>query len=129
MIALDTNIFIYVLNGHEQFGPLSAQLLKNKDPKTASRLVYAEILASPKLDNEAMRSKALAFLDELDIKWQDVNNKVLMEAASLRRSRPKLKLIDALHLASAKISQAEMFFTNDQDLQLLKIPSLDIKGL
>ena len=129
MIALDTNIFIYVLNGHEQFGPLSAQLLKNKDPKTASRLVYAEILASPKLDNEAMRSKALAFLDELDIKWQDVNNKVLMEAASLRRSRPQLKLVDALHLASAKISQAEMFFTNDQDLQLLKIPSLDIKGL
>ena len=129
MIALDTNIFIYVLNGHERFGPLSAQLLKNKDPKTASRLVYAEILASPKLNDEIMRSKALAFLDELDIKWQDINDNVLMEAASLRRSRPQLKLVDALHLASAKISQAEMFFTNDQDLQLLKIPSLDIKGL
>ena len=129
MIALDTNVFIYVLNGHEQFGPLSAKLLKNKESKTASRLVYAEVLASPKLEDEVLRSKALLFLNELDIKWQEINDNVLIEAASLRRQWPKLKLVDALHVASAITAHAEMFFTNDQDLRLLKIPGLDIKGL
>jgi predicted nucleic acid-binding protein len=129
MIALDTNIFIYVLNGHEQFGPPSAMLLKDKEPKTASRLVYAEVLASPKLEDELIRSKAVSFLDKLDIKWQEVNYNVLIEAANLRRQQPGLKLIDALHIASAIIAHAETFFSNDQDLQLLKISELIIKSL
>jgi len=129
MIALDTNVFIYVLNGHEQFGLLSAKLLKGREPKTASRLVYAEVLASPNLEDEILRSKVLLFLDELDIKWQEVNDNVLIEAANLRRQQPKLKLIDALHIASAIITQAETFFTNDQDLQSLKISRLKIESL
>jgi predicted nucleic acid-binding protein len=129
MIALDTNVFIYVLNGHEQFGQLSAKLLKDKESKTASRLVYAEVLASPKLEDEILHSKALLFLNELDIQWQEVNNNVLIEAANLRRQQPKLKLIDALHIASAIIAHAEIFFTNDQDLQSLRISELKIKSL
>jgi len=129
MIALDTNIFIYVLNGHEQFGPLSAMLLKDKEPKTASRLVYAEVLASPKLEDELIRSKAVSFLDKIDIKWQEINHNVLIEAANLRRQQPRLKLINALHIASAIIAHADTFFSNDQDLQVLKISELNIKSL
>ena len=129
MIALDTNVFIYILNGHEQFGPLAAKLLKSSGPKMASRLVYAEVLSSPKLEDEILRSKVLLFLDELDIKWQEINDNVNIEAARLRRQQPKLKLVDALHLASAIISNAEAFFTNDKDLQLLKTIGLEIKGL
>jgi predicted nucleic acid-binding protein len=129
MIALDTNIFIYVLNGHEEFGPISAKLLKSKDTKTASRLVYAEVLASPKLDDAILRSKTLLFLDELDIKWQEISDAVLMEAAQLRRQQPTMKLVDALHVASAIVTHSETFFTNDQNLASLKIPTLDIKGL
>ncbi len=129
MIAIDTNVFIYVLNGHERFGPLSAKLLKNKESKTASKLVYAEVLASPKLEDEILRSKALLFLDELNIKWQELNNNVLIESANLRRRQSKLKLIDALHIASAIIVHAETFFTNDQDLLSLNISGLKIKSL
>lgn len=129
MIALDTNIFIYVLNGHERFGPLSAKLFKDKEPKTASRLVFAEVLASPKLEDELLRSKTVSFLDELDVKWQEINHDVLIEAARLRRQQPRLRLIDALHIASAIIAHAETFFSNDQDLQLLKISELNIRSL
>jgi predicted nucleic acid-binding protein len=129
VIAIDTNVFIYVLNGHERFGPLSAKLLKNKESKTASKLVYAEVLASPKLEDEILRSKALLFLDELNIKWQELNNNVLIESANLRRRQSKLKLIDALHIASAIIVHAETFFTNDQDLLSLNISGLKIKSL
>lgn len=129
MIALDTNVFIYILNGHEKFGPPSAQLFRSKDTKMASRLVYAEVLASPKLENEILRSKTLSFLNELDIKWQEVNGNVLIEAARLRRQHPTLKLVDALHVTSAIVAHAEKFFTNDQNLLSLKIPGLDIESL
>lgn len=129
MIALDTNIFIYVLNGHDEFGPLSANLLKNKETKIASKLVYAEVLASPKLNDEGLRSKALLFLDELDVQWKEVNDNILLEAARLRRQYPILKLVDGLHIASAIMAHAETFFTNDQNLLSLKIVDLDIKSL
>jgi len=118
MFLMDTNS-----SGH------SAILLKDKEPKTACRLVYAEVLASPKLEDELIRSKAVSFSDKLDIKWQEVNYNVLIEAANLRRQQPGLKLIDALHIASAIIAHAETFFSNHQDLQLLKISELNIKSL
>ncbi len=129
MIALDTNIFIYILNGHEEFGPLAAKLLKNLGTKSASKLVYAEVLASPKLNDEILQSKALSFLNELDIQWQEVNDNVLIEVARLRRQNPTLKLVDALHIASSIVMHAETFFTNDQNLTSLKIAGLDIKSL
>jgi len=91
--------------------------------------VYAEVLASLKLEDELIRSKVVSFLDKLDIKWQEVNYNVLIEAANLRRQQPGLKLVDALHIASAIIVHAETFFSNDQDLQLLKISELNIKSL
>ena len=71
----------------------------------------------------------MSFLDKLDIKWQEISYNVLIEAANLKRQHPELKLVDALHIASAIIAFAETFFSNDQDLQLLKISELNIKSL
>jgi predicted nucleic acid-binding protein len=130
MIAFDTNIFIYVLNGDSQFGPAASKLLKaTQRPKMASELVFGEILASPKLQDISLQNKALLFLNALDIQWQKINRDVLFEAAGLRRQHPNLKLVDALHIASAIVGQAEIFFTNDQDLVHLKGVDLDIRSV
>jgi predicted nucleic acid-binding protein len=130
MIALDTNIFIYVLNADSRFGPGAAKLLKTiQQPKVASELVFAEILASPKLLDASLQNKALSFLNAIDIEWQKVTKEVLFEAAHLRRLQPSCKLADAIHIASGITRQAEAFVTNDQDLIRLKNVGIDIRSL
>jgi predicted nucleic acid-binding protein len=130
MIGLDTNVFIYVLNADSQFGPEAAKLLKTiQQRKAASELVFAEILASPRLQDASLQNKALSFLNALDIEWQKVTKDVLFEAAHLRRLQPSCKLADAIHIASAITAQAEAFVTNDQDLVLLKDIGIDIRSL
>jgi predicted nucleic acid-binding protein len=118
-VAIDTNLLIYVLQGHDSFGEPARQLMTSfsKADLVASEAVFGEILSNPLFQaNAAAHKQAANFLENIDISYVATTRQVYLEAATLRRHQPSLKLPDAIHLASAWLSQAEVFVTNDKQL-------------
>lgn len=128
MIAFDTNIFIYVLEGNEQFGPKAASALRQAQGNgCASQFVYLELLSNRAFSDDHKRNIAISFLDSQRLQFIETNKQVLLEAARLRATMmPKIGAGDALHLASALYTGAENFITNDINLSKLKINGLEI---
>lgn len=131
MIALDTNIFIYVLESDRQFGKKAADVLRGVQGNgSAAMLVYLELLSSRAFLDSSHRNIALSFLDSQRLQFVELSKGVLLKAARLRAGlTPKLGVGDALHLACAMYAGAETFVTNDQDLVKLQIPGLKIISL
>lgn len=129
MIALDSNVFIYLLNAHPEFGPKAEQAARNPDLKVASELVFAEIFSSTKLNNAALRHETRTFMEALPVNYLPISKDTNLLAGQLRRKNKKLALADALHIACALEAGAESFITNDKALTRLKIPGLQIETL
>ncbi len=129
MIAVDTTLFIYTLNAHQGFGSKSANILRSKDYKVASELVFAEVFSSTKLHSLALRRETQEFLETLKIAYIAANRDTFLITGALRREHPSLKLADAIHLASALQAGADSFITNDQNLVKLKIKGLKVVSL
>lgn len=131
MIALDTNIFIYVLEGNSQFGHRAADLLSHaQGTGVASMFVYLEVLSHPTLARATSKHIALSFLDEQKLEYIEMSKELLVRAAHLRASlTPKVGVGDSLHLASALHAGADTFITNDQALVKLKTKGLKIVSL
>lgn len=118
-IAIDTNLLIYILQGHETFGEAAKLAASSyaKENVLASEAVFVEILASKVFTgNETAYKQAKSFLEQADITYIPTTRDVYLEAAKIRRSRPSIKLPDAIHLASAWMNDAEVFVTNDDSL-------------
>lgn len=134
MVALDTNILIYVLEGHAEFGPAAAAVLRTaQGDGTLSELVYLELLSKADFSNARHRQLALDFLADQQLRFTPVSKAILLRAAELRAGRAsldaKLGVGDAVHLASALQTGAETFITNDQILTRLSIPGLRVVSL
>jgi predicted nucleic acid-binding protein len=131
MIALDSNVFIYVLDKHPRFfEPARAALnAAARESVVISALVYTESLA--KLRGrvfEESREWLDALCEQAQIKVVDIDAALAVSAAQLRSSH-KLKTADALHIATALSCGASRFITNDLLLTRLAIKGLDIQGL
>ena len=129
MIALDTNLFVYVLEGNAQFAESAARVLhKAQGNGVASMLVYAELLSAPVFASTANRSTALAFMNGQALRYMELTKEVLIRAAELRScSLKRHGLGDAPHLACALQAGADTFITNDQGLLKVKVPGLAIE--
>ncbi len=131
MIALDSNIFIYVLEGNQTFGRRAADILKAAQGNACvSLFMYMEVLSHSAFLNPENKKLALSFLEEQQLQIIEMGKDIILRAAHLRASlTPKLGTGDALHLASALEAGADRFITNDQDLVKLKLKGLEIVSL
>jgi len=129
MIAVDTNLFIYVLNDHPDLCQPSADILRHTDNLLASELVLAEILSDHSLSDPQDQQKVLDFIDSLSMNMYPVERAILVLAAQFRRNHKSLQLADAVHLATAQYCGAEAFITNDQSLVKLSSQDLIIESL
>lgn len=128
MIALDSNIFIYMLEGNKEFGELARDLFvaieqTNLDA-IASELVFMEVLASPNLTT-AEAGMVKGKIEELGASFKPVSRQVLAEAAKLRRQF-KCGALDSIHIASAIEARCTQFITNDLNLLKKHIPEIQI---
>jgi len=131
VIALDSNIFIYVLEGHRDFGrPAAAVLRQAQNSGSASMFVYLELLSAPVFRDPKVRNLAQSFLDNQNLIFIELDKNMLIEAAALRaRLTPKIGVGDAIHIASAIRAGADEFVTNDNNLLKVKLSHLKLTKL
>lgn len=123
LVGLDSNIFIYQLQGNPIFGPIVknsifSPLLKNQLSAVTSTITLTEVLSlqSPLSQIEGMQELLLGISN---LTFFDVSQEIAMKAAEIRRDY-KIRLPDAIQLATAKLAKAQAFITNDQRLKIFK---------
>jgi predicted nucleic acid-binding protein len=134
-VYLDTNIFIYAVEGFELFMPRISQLFEMIDTKvvfaTTSELTLAECLVMPyrknRLDIAAVYEDILKGSDTLRVKA--INRDILTAAAMIRAKGQAMKLPDAIHMATAASAKCDLFLTNDKNIKSKSISVLHLDAL
>lgn len=104
--SFDSTILVDALNGYP---PAHAEIARADRP-SISRVAWTEVLSKESGANLRIIERFLAgfIVDELDAE-------IAAHAAALRRERPKLKLPDAIVLASAQVRQRILVTRNITD--------------
>ncbi len=117
-IALDTNIFILAYNPKDSKGQRALELLNKIRESNVyiSVLVLEEFLI--KIYKQGLEKNLSQYENFLTsgglFTVVDVSREIARQAAKLRADYPSLRTPDALHLASAISSGANIFYTTDR---------------
>ncbi len=123
IVYLDTNIFIYAVEGYEPEEAFLRELLSALDGKSlaavTSEFTLAELLVKPfELGRDDVVSAYIDLVQDSErITVAPVDRAILIEAA---RQRATLGILmpDAIHVATAMASACDVFLTNDRKLKL-----------
>lgn len=129
VVALDTSVFIYVLEAHPVYAhPAMALLARIRDGAWSG--VFAsvgmiELLTGPKqagrVDLAVAYERHLAAFPNLEI--APLSERVIWLASDLR-AKYGIRTPDAIHLATALAAGADEFITNDKALR--KVQELSV---
>lgn len=122
MIAIDSNIFIYWLERNPEFYEASAEVIKQvysgDQTASCSTIVLTEIYSgSDKVIEAILKLPNLSVIPTTE---------AVAELAGKLRHTHNLKVIDAIHAASALHSGASSLITNDIPFSKKTIPGLNI---
>jgi predicted nucleic acid-binding protein len=118
ILVLDTNAVIKILDNKEK-----SPLLDNAFPdseRVVSVITQIELLGYPDITEEA-EELIRSFLDDIPIISLDIS--IVETAIQIRRSKPSVKLPDAV-IAATAIEFDAILVTNDNDLLNLSFPGL-----
>ena len=104
--SFDSNVIIDSLNGNEA----ARAEIKRAGPSSISRLTWIEVMSK---GNDAALRTFEQFLTIFQI--DEVDTDICRRAAALRRERPRLKLPDAVILASAQVNGRTLVTRNTKD--------------
>ena len=130
VIGLDTSVFIYHLEAHRVYLPLTQELLAGveagKWTAVTSTVTIVELTVRPwQVGRPAVARAYEALLVHFPhLILADVTREVARRAAQLC-ARYRIRPADALQVATALIHEARAFVTNDRQLTRLS-PVLDI---
>lgn len=122
-VYLDTNVFIYALEGYPAYSPMLNELFDQIDSGQirafTSELTVAETLVKPLMDSnqelQEIYENVLQDSDSLHV--VPITRGLLVKAARLRAANTALRLPDAIHIATAQDSGCETLITNDQRMR------------
>lgn len=126
-IFLDSMYFIYYLDGKDITDELTELFLLAKSRKItihSSEITLTEVLGHKSLSEDKVKIYTKFLLSAANLKLHPVNTKIILRAASLRRSFG-LRLPDAIQLSTSIENRIEIFLTRDK--QLLNLHYLPIK--
>lgn len=124
-LGLDTCIFIYHLEQHPRYQPLTQVLLQTIESgecqAIASVLSVMELAVRPwQLDRPDIALDYARILEEFpNLGVADVTTQIAQEAARLR-AQYQLRSPDALQVATAIVHRTSAFVTNDRGLLRIK---------
>jgi predicted nucleic acid-binding protein len=121
-VCFDTAPVVYILDENEAFMRKAGEILRflreNDAVLYASCMLRAEFHAKP-LNTLSERKMYDEFIIRVGIKEIYLDKQIIIEANKLMHAYPSLKLVDALHLGTALVSDCTHFFTNDDRLPRL----------
>jgi predicted nucleic acid-binding protein len=125
-IYWDTNLFIYLHEGHPAFGPrvrrVYEEIVARNDTLCTSVFTVGEVLTLP------LRMKDQAAITSINESMLSGEVELLPFTLAMAqrygqiRAIASLKPADALHLATAIETKVSLFVTNDRQLQRLQVP-------
>jgi predicted nucleic acid-binding protein len=130
VIGLDTSIFIYHLEAHPRYLPLTQKLLADiqtgRHTAVTSTVTVMELTVRPwQIGQPAVaREYEVLLVNFPNLNLADVSRDIARRAAQLR-ARFGLRPADALQVATALVHGATAFVTNDRRLARLE-PALEI---
>lgn len=126
-VYLDSNVFIDFIEGNEAISapirPLVYQLRQKPGQAVTSELTLAEVLAPsggrkrpPHV--RSLYSNLLVLGRFIDLR--PISRDVLYETATLRATKAtsRMKLLDAIHLATAVLAGCRIFMTRDRKIRV-----------
>ncbi|MGH7195214.1 MAG: type II toxin-antitoxin system VapC family toxin [Candidatus Saccharimonadales bacterium] len=132
-LALDSNVLIAALAGHEKHSLVAQQLVRDiaggKHQAIASSIAYGEVLGiASKSANELDVQNFFFHIQHFATIAAD--DDICLKAGQLRRRYGnRLKLPDALHVATALSAGVDVFITNDLSLAKFAQKLLPTKSL
>lgn len=130
--AVDTNLLIYFFDINSPWLEVSTNWLNQAESGQikliGSELLYAELMSYSGL------SKCQAELLEQDISklpitYIPISKDILLTSAMLRRQNKTMRTPDAIHVATALVTGANHFLTNDHQLLKQKIKGITLVPL
>ena len=120
-VYFDTDIWIYLAEGHERLAAPIAELanilLTGDVIPVASTLSWGECLIKPiqRDDQEGINGFNEMFSGTEGLEVVELSREVIWRASNLR-GKTKLHFADALHLAAAQQANCQIYLTNDKRL-------------
>jgi len=124
-IGLDTSIFIYHLEANLQYLPVTQQILKSVETGqckgVVSTVALMELTVHPwRIQRPGIARQYEALLVHFpNLKLVDVTREIARRAAQLR-AMYNVRPADALQVATALVSKATLWVTNDRKLKRLR---------
>lgn len=128
-IFWDTNLFVYLFQGHPEFGSLTRQLLmrmqENGDELTTSFLTLAEVQVKARRDG--LMEEADAFASAVSRRASLIPfERTAADAYVAVRAKTSVRGPDAVQLACAAASGCRFFVTNDIQLHGIRVPGFEL---
>lgn len=123
VFGLDTNCFVYQFEEHPIYSPLTRELfltLKKRKGITSS-ITFSELIAKEEIfiDKKKRVHYKTALQTAPNTEVVDVDLKIAEYSAGFKVIY-NFRLPDALHLATALVSGADVFITNDERFKKVK---------
>lgn len=121
-VYLDTNVFVYAAEGFARYKAFIEGLFREIDAghvdAVTSELTLAELLVKPleigRQDIADLYAELIQSSDQLIV--IPIDRSILMAAARYR-AQLKIKLPDAIHVATAVAAGCERFLSNDRNIK------------
>jgi predicted nucleic acid-binding protein len=126
-IALDSNIFIYFFNENPEFVEAARRLMLSIQSGEVRGV--ASVLAISEIMRKGNDDLYQALISIRNLRFVGTDEAIALRAAGLQRQYDSLRLVDALHLATAEACGAGTFWTNDRALLSLTIKDLKIQPI
>jgi predicted nucleic acid-binding protein len=128
LICWDTNLFIYVIEDHPEFGERVRALWRRMDSRgdrlAATTLTLGEVLVQPiRAGEPKLAQQYQDLLSPPDVQLLDFNAKAAYALARIRQ-HPAIKPPDAIQLACAAAAGVDLFITNDERLCRYDVPGI-----
>jgi predicted nucleic acid-binding protein len=124
-VGLDTSVFIYHFENHPVYSQLTQELLsgieKGVQKGITSTVTLMEIIVKPLSmgRNDIARKYEALLMNFPNLEVVDLDRDVIRQAARLR-AEYRLRPPDALQVSACLLGGAEVFITNDRQIDRLK---------
>ena len=125
MRFVETNVFLYVVTAHPEFGPIAKMILERIDSgeqAVTSSLVIAETCAW--LEYRKRKADVGIFLDAVEsyssLRKRETTYTDELRAKELHRSYPRLEFFDRVYVAQMERLKLTEIYSNDRALDAVK---------